>query len=126
MLISFNPLLAFSYDVVVDGIYYNLQETTAEVTYYTNKGGGNKSIYSGVITIPESIVNNGTTYRVTSIGYDAFYGSYLTGIVIPSTVINIGSDAFKNCTYLSSISLLSKNVTSFGRNVMSGTEWLNN
>ena len=64
---------AFPYDVVVDGIYYNLvcydgENSVAEVT---NNGEWTAS-YSGDLVIPASIVVNGNNYPVTKIGDDAF------------------------------------------------------
>ena len=49
---------------VIDGICYDISETTATVT----QGGD----YSGMIVIPESITYNNSKYSVTSIGYAAF------------------------------------------------------
>ena len=61
------PLTALSYDVLVDGIYYNLvaQEKTAEVTRGDNK-------YIGEIMIPEAIIVDEEVYNVRSIGENAF------------------------------------------------------
>ena len=61
----FFSISASAYDVEVDGIYYDISETTATVTYGDNE-------YSGDIVIPESITYNGSKYSVTSIGELAF------------------------------------------------------
>lgn len=51
----------------------------------------------GAITIPASVTNNGVTYTVTQIDYNAFYNcSYITSITIPSTVTTIKNGAFLN------------------------------
>ena len=87
------PLTALSYDVLVDGIYYNLvaQEKTAEVTRGDNK-------YIGEITIPETITVHEVVYNVTSIGDQAFYGcDNLTSITIPNSVTSIEYGAFAYC-----------------------------
>lgn len=53
----------------------------------------------GALEIPSTI--NGKS--VVAIGEEAFYGSYLTSISIPSTVTEIGVYAFYECTSITSI-----------------------
>ena len=77
--------------VEVDGIYYDISETTATVTSGDNK-------YSGDIVIPESITYENSKYSVTSIGYCAFDECIgLTSVTIPNSVTSIGEFAFKGC-----------------------------
>ena len=62
--------------------------------------------YAKDIVIPETVKYNGSIYTVTGIADEAFkYCSYLSTITIPSTVIKIGKDAFQDCYRLSSIDL---------------------
>ncbi len=70
--------------------------------------------YSGKIVIPETVVYEGNTYTVTSIGGvpennskdGAFQNcSELTEIVLPKNVTEIGSNAFEDCTGLTDITL---------------------
>lgn len=99
----------------INGIYYNLKADTksAEVTYGTNK-------YSGTVTIPSSIKNNGVTYSVTSIGYRAFdFCKSLTSVTIPNSVTNIGNEALDYCTSLVSITI-PNSVTSIGHKAFYG------
>ena len=65
---------------IINGINYRLDEEnlTAEVI--------KKDGYKGDIIIPETVVFNERTYRVTSIGEDAFAYSDLISIVIPDGV----------------------------------------
>ena len=93
--------------VEVDGIYYDISETTATVTYGDNE-------YSGDIVIPESITYNGSKYSVTSIGELAFiYCSGLTSIAIPNSITSIGESAFEGCSILTSVTI-PNSVTSIG------------
>ena len=56
----------------------------------------------GGVTIPDSVVFNGTNYAVVSIGMSAFalQGSLFNGpLSIPNTVRSIGIDAFSDCRF---------------------------
>ncbi len=102
-------LNAFAYDVEIDGIYYNIV-TKAKIAEVVS--GDNK--YSGDITIPKSILHDGVTYSVGSIGDMAFYGcSGLTSVTIGSSVTSIGSSVFYGCSGLTSVTIPGS-VTSIG------------
>ena len=85
---------------IINGIKYRLDEEnlTAEVI--------RKGEYIDCIIIPEAVVFNELTYRVTSIGKYAFYGcESLTAITIPNSVTIIEDSAFHDCKKLSSITI---------------------
>ena len=105
--------ISASADVVeVDGIYYDISETTATVTYGDNE-------YSGDIVIPESITYENSKYSVTSIGELAFiYCSGLTSIAIPNSITSIGESAFEGCSILTSVTI-PNSVTSIGGSAFS-------
>ena len=93
----FIATMAFAYDAEIDGIYYNLdaENKIAEVT----RGDEH---YMGDIVIPSSIVSDGVTYSVTSIGeyaigyYNGGNGN-INSISIPKTIEFIGKGAFMDC-----------------------------
>lgn len=93
----------------IDNIYYILDDATltAAVTW----GGDNELLgtdeYFGNIDIPFAITNSGKTYKVTSIGQDAFRNcNMLQSVTIPSGVTSIGSNAFYKCITLNNVTFL--------------------
>ena len=94
---------------IIDGIKYRLDEDelTAEVCQ--------KMGYKGDIIIPETVVFNEVTYRVTRIAEKTFDEcKSLTSIVIPDSVTSIGRAAFDECSSLTSI-VIPDGVTSIGK-----------
>lgn len=121
---------ASAYDFDVNGIYYDKNSDpytgngTVWVTSNPNK------LYTGNITIPQTVQKGGYTYKIIGvssnafkdcvnlssvkflfdndieIGANAFSGcSSLREVRLPSNLTGIPSGAFKNCTQLSSIEL---------------------
>ena len=84
-------------NVTIDGIAYSVNAETKQAEVVSN-GWGN---YSGDIVVPDEIIYNAVTYRVTSIGEYAFsHCSGLTSIEIPNSVTSIGAGAFYGCKTL--------------------------
>jgi hypothetical protein len=80
---------------VINGINYRLNEETLTAEVIKKEG------YEGNIIIPETVVLNEVTYRVTSIGERAFYRcDLLNFITIPNSVMSIGKRAFSRCKEL--------------------------
>lgn len=76
---------------------------------FTYQLSGNKSLtlvscsLSGKVEIPETVTKNGTQYKVTVIGKDAFIANKITSLYIPSSVDVIYNFAFKGCSKLTSV-----------------------
>ena len=95
-------LSAAAYDFESAGIYYNITgNNTVEVTYSDR----DNNTYSGSISVPETVTNNGTEYSVTKIGSCAFQGSAVTSVSMPEGIISIDYNAFKGCQNLESVTL---------------------
>ena len=93
------PIGACAYDAYINGIYYNFSGNEAEVTSSNTPGS-----YSGILVIPEFVGKDEKTYRVTSIGEDAFLDCRtLTSITIPNYLTHIGSYAFFGCRSLTEV-----------------------
>lgn len=100
---------AKAYDEKINGIYYNVNTDTKEATVTS---GDTK--YSGSCTIPTSIIYQEENYAVTTIGSNAFYDcSYLTSVNIPNSITSIGDWAFASCSRLTSVTI-PNSVTSIG------------
>ena len=95
-------LSAAAYDFESAGIYYNITgNNTVEVTYSDR----DNNTYSGSISVPETVTNNGTEYSVTKIGEYAFQGSAVTSVSMPESITSIGTSAFYGCQNLESVTL---------------------
>lgn len=98
-------ICASAYDLEKDGIYYNASTTEEYSLTVTYKSDEFKS-YSGDIIIPDTVIVGKKKYAVTAIGSSAFKNCpFLTSINIPTTVRTIGFDAFRGCTSLESIAI---------------------
>ena len=92
---------AFNGKAKVGGIWYNIV-TKAEKAEVTKPDVGN---YSGIIKIPSTIVYEGVTCKVTSIGDGAFAYGNITSVTIPNTVTKIKTAGFRWCQNLKSITI---------------------
>lgn len=101
------PTTAMAYDFEANGVYYmtDLWDDYAMVCDQGEDGAH----YSGVVTIPTSVTNDGTTYPVSKINAYAFSNcAELTGVTIPASVTVINDHAFENCTALFALELPAK------------------
>ena len=110
---------ASAHDFEVDGIYYNYNDGSsgASVSVTFEGDSFSSNVYSGEVIIPESVIYNGNTYCVTSIGDYAFHGcSFLPSIDIPNSVTSIDVSAFHGCDGLTSIIVEESNINYDSRN----------
>lgn len=100
------------YDFSTGGVHYKITSNTTVEVYYYGYNTDDEWIppYSGNVVIPETVVNSGNTYTVTTINSSAFRDCpNLVSVTIPETVTQIGS--FRNCEKLVSVNI-PNNVTS--------------
>jgi len=86
--------------VTIDSLEYIMYYDTVSLVGYTDSPEN--------LMIPESISyedeNENYEFKVTRIGYSAFYNcTSLTSVTIPDSVTSIGDRAFCNCTSLTSV-----------------------
>lgn len=99
----------------IGDLYYTFSGTTASCIGYASTID-----WSTFTTIPDTVVDNGTTYTVTSIGNFAFQNcTNLVLTSLPSGLATIGSQAFYDCTRLALISLPT-GVTTIGTSAFNG------
>lgn len=107
LILSLLPFAAHADAVLIDGLWYNLYPASDEgmTAAYAEVINSQGSIYTGEILIPESVTYNdatagNVTYPVTAIADNAFSGSDITKVEIPSCITSIGDYAFAHCQNL--------------------------
>ncbi len=112
--ISLIPLLfititSFAQSFTVDNINYTVTSSAAPFTVEVSPQGAGNGVagdFTGDLNIPATVMDNGTTYDVTSIADRAFEeNSNITSIVVPSSVTSIGVRAFIRNTSVASLTL---------------------
>ena len=85
----------------IGDLYYTFSGTTASCIGYASTID-----WTTFTTIPNTVVDNGVTYTVTSIGQGAFQScTNLALTSLPDSITSIGYSAFQNCTNLALTSL---------------------
>lgn len=88
-------------------IYYRwINNKTELAVTYRGAWDAFHNSYTGEIVIPESVEYDGKTYKVTSIGKDAFLRcTNMWSVTIPNGITEIGESAFAGCTAIRKIEL---------------------
>ena len=85
-------------------------------------GSNNNDNLTGTCEIPESVVVGGVTYTVVSIGDNAFIGSQIEQLFLPTTITSIGNSAFKDVTTLTIVTYRTiSTVETIGSNAFQNT-----
>ena len=82
--------------VIIDNLKYKIYDDTASLVGYVDTPEN--------LMIPKSFWYDGYTFKVSSIGVEAFYNcTSLTSVTIPNSVTSIGSSALSGCSNLKSV-----------------------
>ncbi len=103
---TFKDTNGIRYQITGDSTVKVISDTDDEAPFYpTPIIGEGQATYTGEITIPEKVTNNGKEYSITEIGKRAFGDTDITKITLPKTVKTIGPWAFDSCIQLVTVSL---------------------
>ena len=93
----------------IDGVIYEvIDQKTVKVKSYSNRN-------SNIIEIPSQVDINGKAYLVTEIGSEAFIDcTGLTSVTIPNSITLIGASAFSGCSGLTEVYYNAENCSTMG------------
>ena len=101
--------VASAHDFEAGGIYYNIlsdTDRTVEVTFKGSSYSEYSEEYTGCVVVPSVVTYGGTSYSITGIGENAFYGcNTLKGIIIGNNITSIKKKAFYYCYNLKDIKI---------------------
>lgn len=103
----FITIASIAQSFTIDNINYQVTSSTPATVEVIESPSA-----TGTITIPENVINNGIDYAVTIIGTRAFFGTSITKVTIPNSIIAIGGAAFER-TQIKNI-IIPNSVTTIG------------
>ncbi|MCM1484363.1 MAG: leucine-rich repeat domain-containing protein [Muribaculaceae bacterium] len=101
-------------EFIYEGIRYTLKSYTNKTVEATFPKSVSEPKYTGVVSIPETFVDEGITYTVVGIGKAAFQSSDVIEVNLPSTVTSIGESAFFDSKKLTKVNI-HDGITSIGK-----------
>ncbi len=105
-------------------IYESDDENAVELTYPQANGINYWYGYRqpwGELEIPSTVEHNGITYTVVAVGDRAFSGcTEISAVIFPSTVTDIGSYAFYQCSGIRGKLTLGENIITVGKSAFYG------
>ena len=102
----------FEYEII-DGKMYIIRFKEAakdEEDEENQENASNVNIVRDIV-IPQETIYDGKKYKITGIGYRAFYGSTIKTVKICSNIKDIAQGAFANCRALTAIDLSESSIT---------------
>ena len=78
---------------------------TDEVNKTVSIAKAAEATLSGALTIPSSVTYESVPYAVTSVGEFGFYGTGITSVTIPASIMSIGNLAFVECNSMNTITI---------------------
>ncbi len=94
--------------VLYESASFNVGEFTYKITNHAAKMAevlGFSGEQSKKLTIPSSIAYKNVSYKVSSIGANAFEKTAVESVTIPDSVTRIGKSAFSECTKLTNVEM---------------------
>ena len=123
MMLSLLPTTALAGNVgdtfTSNDVHYRITGEKTVAVISNTETDTQHSTYTGEITIPETVENEGVSYTVTEISGIAFERSSVTKVTVPKTVKEIKRQAFYSCTSLEEV-VLSEGLQIIGDDAFSG------
>ena len=86
-----------------DTLYYKIIGDNEVKVFYTSEDYDQFARLTGILVIPSTVTNQGTTYTVTTIGN--FGGTNYSAVDFPNTITHLEQGCFAQCTTLTAIAL---------------------